>query len=106
MELGKIKYVSEKRVQEFNKLGVYDTADLVRYFPRAYLDLRSRQLLKFAYHNDVILTAGKILSMPVTRYSRRGGIVRVVCEQEGYIFSVIWFNQPYVSGKLKVGLTS
>lgn len=103
MELGKIKYVSEKRVQEFNKLGVYDTADLVRYFPRAYLDLRSRQLLKFAYHNDVILTAGKVLSMPVTRYSRRGGIVRVVCEQEGYIFSVIWFNQPYVSGKLKVG---
>ena len=58
MELGKIKYVSEKRVQEFNKLGVYDTADLTRYFPRAYLDLRSRQLLKYAYHNDVVLTAG------------------------------------------------
>ena len=103
MELGKIKYVSEKRVQEFNKLGVYDTADLMRYFPRAYLDLRSRQLLKYAYHNDVVLTAGKILSIPVTRYYRRGGMVKVVCEQEGYIFSVIWFNQSYVASKLKVG---
>ena len=103
MELGKIKYVSEKRVQEFNKLGVYDTADLTRYFPRAYLDLRSRQLLKYAYHNDVVLTAGKVLSIPVTRYYRRGGMVKVVCEQEGYIFSVIWFNQPYVASKLKVG---
>ncbi len=103
MELGKIKYVSEKRVQEFNKLGVYDTADLTRYFPRAYLDLRSRQLLKYAYHNDVVLTAGKVISIPVTRYYRRGGMVKVVCEQEGYIFSVIWFNQPYVASKLKVG---
>lgn len=103
MELSKIKYVREKRVQEFNKLGVYDTADLTRYFPRAYLDLRSRQLLKYAYHNDVVLTAGKVLSIPVTRYYRRGGMVKVVCEQEGYIFPVIWFNQPYVASKLKVG---
>ena len=40
MELTKIKGVNEKREQDFNKLGIYDTADLIRYFPRAYLDLR------------------------------------------------------------------
>jgi RecG-like helicase len=40
MELTKIRNVSEKRAEDFNKLGVFDTADLVRYFPRAYLDLR------------------------------------------------------------------
>lgn len=103
MELTKIKYVNEKRASEFNKLGIYDTADLMRYFPRAYLDLRERQLLKFAYHNDIVLTAGKIVSLPPTRYYRRGGIVKAVCEQEGFIFSIIWFNQPYVASKLKVG---
>ena len=103
MELTKIRYVNEKREQEFNKLGIYDTADLVRYFPRAYLDLRERQLLKYAYHNDIVLTAGKVLSVPVTRYFRRGGLVKIICEQEGYIFPVVWFNQPYVASKLKVG---
>lgn len=103
MELTKIKYVNEKRASEFNKLGIYDTADLMRYFPRAYLDLRERQILKFAYHNDIVLTAGKIVSLPPTRYYRRGGIVKAVCEQEGFIFSIIWFNQPYVASKLKVG---
>jgi len=103
MELTKIRYVNEKREQEFNKLGIFDTADLVRYFPRAYLDLRERQLLKYSYHNDVVLTAGKVLNIPVTRYYRRGGMVKIVCEQEGFFFSVIWFNQPYVASKLKVG---
>lgn len=103
MELTKIRYVNEKREKEFNKLGLYDTADLVRFFPRSYLDLRQRQSLKYAYHNDIVLTAGKVLSLPTTRYYRRGGLVKVVCEQEGLIFSIVWFNQPYVANKLKVG---
>ncbi len=103
MELTKIRYVNEKREQEFNKLGVYDTADLLQFFPRSYLDLRESQFLKYAYHNDIVLTCGKVLSMPMTRYYKRGGLVKITCEQEGFIFSVIWFNQPYVATKLKIG---
>ena len=103
MELTKIRYVNEKREQEFNKLGIFNTAQLVRFFPRSYLDLRESQLLKYAYHNDVVLTAGKVLNLPTTRYYKRGGLVKIVCEQEGFMFSVIWFNQTYVASKLKVG---
>ncbi len=103
MELNKIRGINEKRQSDLNKLGIFDTADLVRYFPRAYLDLRQKQLLKYVYHNDVVLTAAKVISMPVTRYYRRGGVVKIVCEQEGFVFSVLWFNQPYVASKLKVG---
>ncbi len=103
MELRKIRGVSEKREQDFNKLGVYDTADLTRLFPRAYLDLREKQFLKYAYHNDMVLTVGKVLSLPSTRYYKRGGIVKAVCEQEGMIFTIVWFNQPYVINKLKIG---
>ena len=103
MELTKIRGISEKREEELNKLGVFDTADLARYFPRAYLDLRAKQSLKNAYHNDMVLTTGKILSMPQKRYSRRVDVVKITCEQEGFIFNVIWFNQPYVASKLVVG---
>lgn len=103
MELTKIRNVNEKREKDFNKLGVFDTADLVRYFPRAYIDLRQRQLLKYAYHNDIVLTAGKVVSIPLTHYYRKGGLVKIVCEQEGFIFSVLWFNQPYVASKLTAG---
>ncbi|MBO7345355.1 MAG: DEAD/DEAH box helicase, partial [Clostridia bacterium] len=103
MEITKIRGINEKREQDFNKLGIFDTADLVRYFPRAYLDMRARQPLKYAYHNDVVLTTGKVVSLPSTRYYRRGGIVKAVCEQEGMVFPVVWFNQPYVANKLKLG---
>ncbi len=104
MELTKIKGVNEKREQDFNKLGITDTAGLIKFFPRTYLDLREQQSLRYVYHNDVVLTPGKIVSIPVNKFiTRRGGLVKVVCEQEGFIFSVVWFNQPYVLNKLEVG---
>ena len=56
MQLTSIKYVSDKREKDFNKMGVYTLEELVRHFPRDYLDLRHATLLKDAYHNDVILT--------------------------------------------------
>ena len=105
MELTVIRGISETRKTDFNKLGVFDTADLVRYFPRAYIDLREKQLLRYAYNNDVVLTNGKIVTPPQVRYFRRGkgGMVKAYCEQEGFSFAVIWYNMPYVASKLKVG---
>ena len=103
MELTVIRGINEKRRDELNKLGIFDTSDLIRHFPRAYLDMRVKQPLQNAYHNDVVLTTGKKVSLPVVRYFRRGGMVKISCEQEGFFFSVIWFNQPYVVSKLKVG---
>ena len=103
MELTKIRGISEKRAEDLNKMGVFDTGDLLRCFPRAYLDMRFKQPLKYAYNNDVVLTVGRVISVPVARYFRRGGMVKVACEQEGFVFSVVWFNQPYVAGRLKPG---
>lgn len=104
MELTKIRGVNERREEDFNKMGIFSTADLVRFFPRKYVDMREKQLLRFAYHNDVVLTAAKVVSEPVVRHvGRRGGTVKINCEQEGLFFRIIWFNQPYVAGKLAVG---
>ena len=61
MELSKIRGISEKREEDLLKLGIKDTFDMSRFFPRAYLDLRSVQPLKYAYHNDVVLTAARVM---------------------------------------------
>lgn len=105
MEIVKIKGISEKREQDFNKMGIYDTSDLIKFFPRKFIDLREKQSLKHAYHNDFVLTSGKVVSAPIVNYVKKrfNNIIKVVCEQEGLIFQVIWFNSPYVSSKLKVG---
>ncbi len=99
MKLTTIKYVSEKREKDFNKLNIYTLEELVRHFPRDYLDLRRVTMLKDAYHNDVILTACEVLKVEVNHYARRP-FVKALCQQGGYMFTAIWFNQPYVAQKL------
>ena len=56
-------------------------------------------MLKDAYHNDVILTACEVLKVEVNHYARRP-FVKALCQQGGYMFTAIWFNQPYVAQKL------
>ena len=37
-----LRAVGEKREKDFNKLGIFEAEDLVRFYPRAYLDLTER----------------------------------------------------------------
>lgn len=102
MQLTSLKFVSEKREKDFNKLNIYTCEELVRHYPRDYLDLSRVTLLKDAYHNDVILTLCEVLNVEVNRYSRRP-FVKALCQQNGCMFTAIWFNQMYMANKLDRG---
>ena len=102
MRLTSLKFVSEKRERDFNKLNIYSAEDLARHFPRDYLDMTKVSLLKDAYHNDVVLTSCEVLNVEFNRYARRP-YVKALCQQGGFMFSAVWFNQPYVAAKLKPG---
>ncbi len=102
MRLKDLKTIGEKREKEFTSLGVKSAEELVRYFPRAYLDLTNRTSLKDAYHNDVVLIAATVNRVQVNTFSRMK-TVRAYCNQDGYPFTIVWFNQPYVAAKLKDG---
>ncbi len=103
MKLSAIRQVGEKREKEFNKLGVFEAEDLVRYYPRAYLDLTERSSLRNAYHNDVALVACEVTRLAPVNHASRLKIVRAFCSQDGLPFTAVWFNQPYVAQKLKPG---
>lgn len=103
MELNALRFISEKREKDFNKLNIYTAEELCRHFPRSYLDMTEVTLLRDAYHNDTLLTACEVLSVETNRYARRP-YVKAMCQQSGHIFSAVWFNQPYVASKLKRGL--
>lgn len=102
MKLTQLKYVSEKREKDFNKLNIYSQEDLLNHFPRDFLDLTKPDTVRSAYHNDVILTLCEVLNVEVNRYSKRP-YVKAMCQQGNYVFTAIWFNQPYVAGKLDRG---
>lgn len=98
-----LRAVGEKREKEFNKLGIFEAEELVRFYPRAYLDLTERSSLRYAYHNDVVLIACQVTRLAPVNYASPRKIVRAFCSQDGFAFTAVWFNQPYVAQKLKAG---
>ncbi len=103
MKLNSIKNVSDKRVLDFNKLGVYSVEDLIKFYPRYYLDMTKITPIKDAYHNDCILTVAKVEVEPRVQSGGRVKYVKTYCSQHKDTFEIIWFNQPYVANKLKCG---
>lgn len=102
MKLTDLKFVSEKREKDFAKLNIHTAEELVRHFPRDYADLRHITLVRDAYHNDAVLTVCEVLTVEENKYARRP-FVKALCQQGGYTFTAIWFNQPYVAKKLDRG---
>ncbi|MDE6557578.1 MAG: ATP-dependent DNA helicase RecG [Clostridia bacterium] len=102
MKLTDLKYVSEAREKQFNKLGVFSQKDLLRLYPRDFLDLTHTNSIAEAYHNSVILTVCEVLNVERNDYARRP-FVKALCRQGDTLFHTIWFNQPYVAAKLSVG---
>ncbi len=103
MKLSELRSIGEKREKDFQKLGVCEVADLVRTYPRAYLDLTERSSLRNAYHNDILLVAAEVTRVMPVNYGNKRKMVKAFCSQDGLPFTVVWFNQPYVAGQLKAG---
>ncbi len=103
MKLRELRSIGEKREKDFYKLGVYEVDDLVRFYPRAYLDLTERASLRTAYHNDMVLVACEVTRVMPVNYGNRRKMVKAFCTQDGFPFTVVWFNQPYVATQLKEG---
>ena len=104
MQLKFVKGLSDKRIEELNKIGINSADKLIRHFPRNYLDLTQIMPLKFAYPNEFIFTKAKLVSNPQTFLSaRKLRCVKALCSQGDEVFTVLWFNQPYVVNKLEMG---
>lgn len=104
MELKYIKGLSTKRIEELNKMGIDCAEKLVRHFPRNYLDLTHITPISDTYPNEFAFIKAKVISAPKTFLSaRKLRCVKILCKQESEIFSILWFNQPYVVQKLENG---
>ena len=102
MQLKELRGISEKREKDLNKLNIFTAEDLVRYFPRSYLDLMQQQKISQCYHNDIVLLPCRVMTEPQSVYGRRP-FVKVWCDQGGERFSAVWFNAPYVKNNLHAG---
>ena len=103
MELSSLKGVSETRLKDFQKLGIFSVEDLPKYFPKNHLDMTVRTSLREAYHNDFVLTTGELVARPKFFKKGRLTVVRANARQGDDYFEIVWFNQPYVAKNLHDG---
>ena len=103
MKISQLRNMTEKRAKEFEKLGISDTDALIRYFPRAYLDMTDRDSLREVFHKDTALIACTLVAVEPVRKGARTRYVRARFQQNGDYFTAIWFNMPYVYNNLKTG---
>ena len=102
MDLKVIKGISDKRIAELKKTGINRVEDLPEFFPRDYLDLTKITPLKYADNNTMVLTVGKVITVPFSGRARVS-YVRVHCLCGDEPFTAVWFNQPYVLKRLSAG---
>lgn len=103
MELTKIKGINDKRAKELSKLGLFTTCDLIKFYPKNFLDLTKKTDISEWYHNDIVLTECKIVSVQQGFAYSKNRPIKAYLEQNGQPFTAVWFNSPYVLSKLKVG---
>ena len=103
MNIEQFAGVGEKRAKDFKKLGIETTAQLVSYFPRAYLDMTNRVSIFDVYHNELALVAARLVYVEPVRFAGRLKTVRAHLEQDGRSFTAVWFNMPYIAKRLKAG---
>ncbi len=104
-KLTELKQISEKRAKLFSKLNINNLQDLLFFFPRDYQDLSEIKPLHLVVNGEMATIRAKIIKAPTLQ--RRGKLswIKTVLTDNVTMISAIWFNQPWLIQKIKVGYT-
>ncbi len=99
-----VKGVGDARAKLFAKLGIHTALDLLRHFPRSYLDLNETKFIADLLQGDDAVIRAKVISPVSERFVRKGMTVytTAVADDTGSIKITI-FNRKYAAASLKVG---
>lgn len=117
MLLEDVKGVGKASLQKLNKLGIFETDDLIGYLPKNYIDLTKPVSVSDAEDGQFCLLSLKIVK--VTGIAKVRGMsffkayaecLTEPCGKNGLWnkrpdlkIVITWFNQPYQRGNVKVG---
>lgn len=96
--------ISEKKAAQFYQAGINNCDDLLRYFPRDYLDFRHPILSEAIANKEKCSIVGTVLRVNTKKAANNMPMVTCACKDDnGHSFFAIWFNQTYVARLLITG---
>lgn len=98
-----LKGVGPAKAELFAKLGISTVMDLLRYYPRAYIDRTTIGTISSLAPAQNCTVMGTVVGFQIraTRDGRKD-FVMVLSDDTGTI-ECIWFNQPFLQRVFKVG---
>ena len=104
-EINYLKGVGPKRGASLKKNGVLTIRDILRYYPRRYLDRTNVKMIKDLKVSEQAVIIGKVISYNIKKKFRRN-VFEVIINDETGTVSCVWFNGvSWVSDKFEVGDT-
>lgn len=98
-----LKGVGEKTEKLFQKVGIYDTDDLLHYYPRNYDEYETPVDIAELKEGTVQAVSAAVCSGVYVNSVRGRQIISVnIADQRGK-FPVVWFNLPYLKKTLRKG---
>lgn len=98
-----LKGVGEKTEKLFQKVGIYDTDDLLHYYPRNYDEYETPVDIAELKEGTVQAVSAAVCSGVYVNSVRDRQIISVNIADQSGKFPVVWFNLPYLKKTLRKG---
>lgn len=98
-----LKFVGRQRAVRLEKLGIKTVNDLLWYFPRRYEDRRLLKRLTTLVAGEKATVRVMIKGWEEREIRPNLHLLRALVEDEEGRGYALWFNQPYVKRRLKLG---
>ena len=98
-----LKGVGEKTEKFFQKVGIYDTDDLLHYYPRNYDEYETPVDIAELKEETVQAVSAAVCSGVYVNSVRGRQIISVNIADQSGKFPVVWFNLPYLKKTLRKG---
>lgn len=106
MDLNNLKGIGEKTEKLFYKAGVEKVNDLLRYYPRYYDVFEEPVLIRDLECDRTQAIKGTVVrEVSVKRVRNLQVVTGYLRDERGDAIKAIWFNSPYLKGKLTIGST-
>lgn len=99
-----IKGVGEKAEQSYHKMNIFQVADLLEHYPRAYDECKPIQCIDSIEEGTVVAVEGTLLARPQMKTRGRLKILTVTLQDASGTLLVTWFNMPFLRNQLKLGV--
>ncbi len=99
-----IPAIPSELIPTLEKIGIKSAGDLLFYFPRRYEDYQEVIAVREATVGQTVSLMVSVREIDHTVSMAGKMTIYALVEQDGHYLRIIWFNQPYLIEKIKVGM--